>query len=160
LSGHVRGAFDPERTAFEEAEIGLNLRLLVPGRIARAATLSTTYRYVGNPPLFAESVRGSGSNQKIGGTELNQLNWNARIELTSRIRLSYSAVLSLVSGEGFNRNRGLLEYVSKCRCWGIGVSVTQERRQGFGGGFEIRFLGLGDERSNLFDGGIGAGLNL
>ncbi len=160
LSGHVRGAFDPERTAFEEAEIGLNLRLLVPGRIARAATLSTTYRYVGNPPLFAESVRGSGSNQKIGGTELSQLNWNARIELTSRIRLSYSAVFSLVSDEGFIRNRGLLEYVSKCRCWGIGVSVTQERRQGFGGGFEIRFLGLGDERSNLFDGGIGAGLNL
>ena len=159
FSSHVRGAFDPEKPAFEEAEIGLNFHLLVPGRIARRATLGMTYRYLGNPPLFEETTRGAGTTREDGATEVSQLDWTARIELTSRIRLSYSAVFSLVSGEGFIRNRGLLEYVSKCRCWGIGVSVSEERRQGISGGFEIRFLGLGDEKSNLFDGGIGAGLN-
>jgi len=160
VSSHVRAAFDPERAAFEEAEVGLHFRLRVPRRIARAASLNATYRYLGNPPLFAESVRGEQSTQQVGGTELNQVTWTARLELSERVRLSYSAVLSLVSGEGFIRNRGLLEYVSKCRCWGIGVSVSHERRQGYSGGFEIRFLGLGDERSNLFDGGFGTGLNV
>ena len=160
LSGHLRGAFDPEKVAFEEAEIGIKVDLPVRGWIARHASLGTTYRYVGNPPLFAESVRGKDKSKEIGGTELNQLDLNLRIEFTARVRLSYSSVYSLVSGEGFIRNRGLLEYVSKCRCWGIGVSVSHERRDGFRGGFEIRFLGLGDETSSLFDTGFGAGLNL
>ena len=160
FSTHLLGTFNPDRAAFEEAEVGVKLRTLVPGRIARMATLSTTYRYVGQPPLFVESVRGTQSTTEIGGSELSQINWTARLELHARVRLSYSAVLSLVSGEGFIRNRGLVEYVSKCRCWGIGVSLSQERRQGYSGGFQIRFLGLGDDSSNLFDGGLGAGLNL
>jgi hypothetical protein len=91
---------------------------------------------------------------------VNQIDWTLQIELTARVRLSYSSVLSLISGEGFIRNRGLLEYVSKCRCWGVGVIVSHESQDGIRGGFEIRFLGLGDETSSLFDTGFGAGLNL
>lgn len=162
FSSHVLGTFNPERAVFEEAEIGIKMSLLVPGRIARAAMLSATYRYVGDPPLFEESVRGTGNTTELGGTELSQVNWTAQLELHARVRLSYSAVLSLVDGEGFIRNHGLLEYVSKCRCWGIGVSLKQERRQGYSGGFQIRFLGLGDNSSSdsLFDSGLAAGLDL
>ena len=53
----------------------------------------------------------------------------------------------------------VIEYVSKCRCWGVGVSLYQERRIGFGGGFMIRFLGLGDDETELYDGGFGTGLS-
>jgi hypothetical protein len=125
----------------------------------RAARLSTSYRYVSDPPLFAESVRGTESLQEVGANQISQVNWNAQVELTARIRLSYSAVLSLVDGEGFIGNHGLIEYVSKCRCWGIGVSLDHERRQGFSAGLEIRFMGLGDERSNLFDSGLRVGIS-
>ena len=158
LSSHVLATFNPETAVFEEGEIGLKFNLLVTGPFVRAVKLSTTYRYVANPPLFAEFVRGTESIEQVGATQVSQVTWNAQVELTSRIRLSYSAVLSLVSDEGFIRNDGLLEYVSKCRCWGIGLSIAQERRQGFSGGLEIRFMGLGDERSNLFDSGIRAGV--
>ena len=159
ISSHVRGTFNPESALFEEGEVGMNVSTLIPGPYVRAARLSTTYRYVANPPLFAEYVRGTESIQESGATQVSQVYWNAQVELTGRVRLSYSAVLSLVSGEGFIGQHGLVEYVSKCRCWGLGVSLDHERRQGFSGGFEIRFMGLGDERSNLFDSGLRAGVS-
>jgi len=159
FSSYARATFNPESALFEEVEIGLNMSVLVPGDFVRAARLSTNYRYVSDPPLFAESVRGTETFQDVGATQISQVYWNAQLELTARIRLSYSAVLSLVDGEGFIGQHGLVEYVSKCRCWGIGVSLDHERRQGFSGGVEIRFMGLGDERSNLFDSGLRAGVS-
>ena len=159
VSARVRGAFNPETARLREGEVGLTLRLPEAIGFIRGASLTTNYRYRGSLPRFFESFRGESSSGGNGDSELNQLDWSARVELTSRIRLSYRAVYSLAEDGGFVRNRGLVEYVSKCRCWGVGAVVTQERHQGFGGGFQIRFLGLGDERSNLFDGGFGAGLN-
>ncbi len=158
-SARVRGAFNPETARLREGEVGLTLRLPTPVRFIRGASFTTNYRYRGSLPRFFESFRGESSSGGNGNSELNQLDWNARIELTARIRVSYRGVYSFAEAGGFIRNRGLVEYVSKCRCWGVGAMVVQERRQGFGGGFQIRFLGLGDERSNLFDGGFGAGLN-
>jgi lipopolysaccharide assembly outer membrane protein LptD (OstA) len=159
FSSYARATFNPESALFEEGEIGMSMSVLVPGDFVRAARLSTNYRYVSDPPLFAESVRGTESFQDVGATQISQVYWNAQVELTARIRLSYSAVLSLLDGEGFIGQHGLVEYVSKCRCWGVGVSLDHERRQGFSGGIEIRFMGLGDERSNLFDSGLRAGVS-
>ena len=127
--------------------------------MANNANLGGRYRYLRRLPLFLETVRGDLSTQRIGNTELNQLDLSGRIEFTARVRLTYRSVYSFVDNE-FIRNQGILEYVSKCKCWGIGASVNHERRQGFSGGFEIRFLGLGEEKSNLFEGGFGAGINL
>lgn len=159
VSGRLRGAFNPETAVVKEGEAEVNMRLPVPQWLANSATLGARYRYVGRLPLFFETVRGDLSTQRVGNTELNQLDLSGRIEFSARIRLTYRSVYSLVDNE-FIRNRGILEYVSKCKCWGVGASVNHERRQGFGGGFEIRFLGLGEEKSNLFEGGFGAGLNL
>jgi lipopolysaccharide assembly outer membrane protein LptD (OstA) len=160
FSSEVRSTFNPETTAFEEAELGVGLSSLVPGPLLHAFSLNTTYRYVGSPPQFLETLEGTTSTREIGDTELNQLSWAAKLLVTDRVRLSYRAVFSLVSDEGFIKNQGMIEYVSKCRCWGLGVTVSQQRRQGFRGGFEVRFLGLGDDGGSLFDKGLGAGLNL
>jgi lipopolysaccharide assembly outer membrane protein LptD (OstA) len=159
ISSRLRAVFNPETARLSEGEVGLTLQLPVPKIIFRAATLGTIYRYRNSLPRFAESV--SGSPSSIGDTDskLSQLNMTTQIELTARIRLSYRGVYSFTSDSGFIRNRGLLEYVSKCRCWGVGAAVFHDRDQGVGGGFEIRFLGLGDERSNIFDTGFGTGLN-
>ncbi|MFK7897460.1 MAG: LPS-assembly protein LptD [Myxococcota bacterium] len=159
VSGRLRGAFNPETVAVKEGEAEFNVQLPVPRWLANNARVGARYRYLRRLPLFFEIVRGDLSTQKVGNSELNQLDLSGRIELSSRIRVTYRSVYSLIDNE-FIRQRGLVEYVSKCKCWGIGASVNLERRQGFGGGFEIRFLGLGEEKSNLFDGGFGAGLNL
>ena len=159
VSGRLRGAFNPETAAVKEGEAQINVSLPVPSWLANNANLGGRYRYLRRLPLFLETVRGDLSTQRIGNTELNQLDLSGRIEFTARVRLTYRSVYSFVDNE-FIRNQGILEYVSKCKCWGIGASVNHERRQGFSGGFEIRFLGLGEEKSNLFEGGFGAGINL
>jgi hypothetical protein len=160
LSSRVRAVFNPETAQFSEGQVGLNLIVPLPPRIFRSTVLSTTYRYRDPLPRFTESQRGASSNVRNRDEELSQIDWTARVELTARIRLTYQGIYSLGDSSGFVRNRGIIEYVSKCRCWGIGASVQQERDQGISGGFEIRFMGLGDEKSNLFDGGFGTGFNL
>ncbi len=160
LGSRIRGTFNPESKAVKEGEAELALGLPIEESWVRRVDLSTRYRYLRRLPEFFETVRGDTSSQRAGDTVLNQLDLNARLELTARIRLSYRTIYSLADKkQGFLRNRGMVEYVSKCRCWGVAAEVFQERRADFGGGFQIRFLGLGDEESNLFDGGIGAGLN-
>jgi len=160
VGSRVRGAFNPETRAVKEGEAELNLTLPVENAWIRRMDLSTRYRYLRRLPEFFETVRGDTSSQRVGDTVLNQLDLNARLELSARIRISYRTIYSLADKkEGFLRNRGMLEYVSKCRCWGVAAEVFQERRADIGAGFQIRFLGLGDDESNLFDRGIGAGLN-
>lgn len=160
VGARVRGTFNPESKAVKEGEAELALGLPIEESWVRRVDFSTRYRYLRRLPEFFETVRGDTSSQRAGDTVLNQLDLNARLELTARVRLSYRTIYSLPDRkQGFLRNRGMIEYVSKCRCWGVAAEVFQERRADFGGGFQIRFLGLGDEESNLFDGGIGAGLN-
>lgn len=160
LGSRVRGAFNPETRAVKEGEGELNLTLPVQNAWVRRMDVSTRYRYLRRLPEFFETVRGDTSSQRVGDTVLNQIDLNARLELSARIRISYRTIYSLADKkEGFLRNRGMLEYVSKCRCWGVAAEVFQERRADIGAGFQIRFLGLGDDESNLFDRGIGAGLN-
>lgn len=160
LGSRVRGAFNPETRAVKEGEAEFNLKLPVENAWIRRMDVSTRYRYLRRLPEFFETVRGDTSSQRVGDTVLNQIDLDARLELSARIRISFRTIYSLADKkEGFLRNRGMLEYVSKCRCWGVAAEVFQERRADIGAGFQIRFLGLGDDESNLFDRGIGAGLN-
>jgi len=159
LSSRLRGVFDPESALVEAGEAELELQLPSPFAWLRHATLASRYRYLRRAPQFFESFRGETGQPRNGDAVLNQIDVTSRVELAARIRLSYSTVYSINAGK-FLRNRGGVEYASKCRCWGIGVFVQQELRQGWGGGLELRFLGLGDDSTNLFDTGFGAGVNL
>jgi len=157
ISIRARGAFDPEKVEVQEGEIGFEFQVPGVDRLVRSAHLGTNYRYRSQLPRFAESVRGNPSSTGNGDSVLNQLIANATVELTERIRLRYQLIYSFADNSGLILGRGILDYVSKCRCWGVGLSVFQERRQGVGGGIEIRFLGLGDGKGSLFDSGIGFG---
>lgn len=158
FSSRVRGAFNPESKAVKEGEAEIGLNVPFDDAFLRNLVLSARYRYLRRLPDFFETVRGITSTSQQGDSALNQIDLDSKIELTARIRFTYRAVYSLVD-DGFIRNRGMIEYVSKCRCWGVGVGLYQERRVGFGGGLMIRFLGLGDDDTELFDGGFGSGLN-
>lgn len=160
MSSRLRAVFNPESARFSEGQVGLDLQVPLPPTIFRSTLLSTTYRYRDPLPRFSESEVGASSNVRNSDGKLSQIEWTARLELTARIRLTYEGVYSLDDSSGFIRNRGLVEYASKCRCWGVGASIFHERDQGFGGGLQIRFIGLGDEKSSLFDGGYGTGFNL
>jgi len=160
LSGRLRGSFNPESRAFREGEAQLGLDLPFEDGWLNRLGLVGRYRYLRRLPEFLESERGSPSTRDFGDSELNQIDLTTSVQLFSRIRLSYSTIFSLSAGEGLIRQQGLLEYVSRCRCWGVGFVVQEESRQGFSGGFSIRFLGLGDEAGNLFGNGLGFGLGI
>ena len=162
IGGRVRAVFDPEAVAFEEGGVELSLALASETRFIRRASLVGGYRYVGRPPLFFESDDYNSNNFENGGeSALNQVDFQIQTELAWRIRLTYAAIYGLEGdASGFIRNRGMVEYVSKCRCWGFGVQLDYENRGDFQGGFTIRFLGLGDDRGNLFDSGVATGINL
>ncbi|HKK49994.1 MAG TPA: LPS assembly protein LptD, partial [Myxococcota bacterium] len=160
LGGRLRGSFNPESLAVREGEAELNLQLPLEVDWIDRFTLFGRYRYLRRLPEFVETQRGSPSTRSVGDTELNQVDLSTSLQVFTRIRLSYSAIFSLVNDEGLIRQQGLVEYVSKCRCWGIGLALQEESRQGFSAGFSIRFLGLGDGAGDLFGGGFGAGLQL
>jgi hypothetical protein len=40
------------------------------------------------------------------------------------------------------------------------VTIAQRRRDGVSAGIQIRFMGLGDQRGGLFDGGFGTGVSV
>lgn len=162
FSGRVRAAFDPEAVAFEEGGASLAITTTSATSFLRRSSFAGGYRYLRRPPVFFETdVSDASSFRGSGESELNQVDFTFQVELAWRIRLTYSAIYGLTeAARGFIRNSGTIEYVSKCRCWGIGVQLDQENRDGIQAGFMIRFLGLGDERSNLFDSGLATGVSL
>ena len=61
------------------------------------------------------------------------------------------------SSSGRIGNRGLLQFVSGCKCWAIQAEVAEDRRRGVRFGLRYTLLGLGDDSANPFSssGGIG-----
>jgi hypothetical protein len=156
----VRAAFDPESVTFGEGEVELNAARRFEDAFVRRLELGFRYRYLRQVPNFQETNRGFAQSAS-GDGQVNQLVINERIELSARWRLSHAMIYSLAPGSegGVLTNEGTVEYVSKCRCWGVGVSVFKERRAGVGAGLQIRFLGLGDQDQGLFDSGLGTRFN-
>lgn len=156
----VRGAVDLEQGEVAEGEVGLNATKRFTNAFVREVRVGSGYRYRRRVPNFLETNRGVAQSQRTAD-EVNQLNLRTRIELAARWRFSHSMIYSLVPGQdrGVITNEGTVEYVSKCRCWGIGLSIFEERRAGLGAGIQIRFLGLGDETGGLFDRGLGTRFN-
>jgi LPS-assembly protein len=160
IGGRLRGSFNPQSVAVREGEAELVLNVPVSNAFVERLELVGRYRYLRRLPFFIEADRQSPTVESAGDSVLNQIDLTARIELFSRFRLSYSTIYSLDADSGAIRNQGLVEYVSGCRCWGVGVYVEEQRRQGWRGGFSIRFLGLGDEQGSLFGSGFGAGVGI
>jgi LPS-assembly protein len=73
-----------------------------------------------------------------------QLEANIEVKLVDQIRLGYYGRYDQEGG-GFIENRGLLRFISDCRCWsidvGVGERVNPDRRQFL---ISFNFSGLGD----------------
>jgi lipopolysaccharide assembly outer membrane protein LptD (OstA) len=105
------------------------------------------YRYLHDVPKFFEDFEDS-SDRFDDFTEdfkrINQIGVFTRYAFTEQwagfYRVAYSFEDTLLI-----KNRGGVEYMSKCRCWAAGVELGYTRSKGFEVNLMYRLLGLGDD---------------
>ena len=153
----VVAAFDPGAPALDEGGWDLDFVKRFNNPWVRRIRLGLGYRYRRPIPIFLQSNRGIGS---LPDTDkVSQIDLRSQIQITSRVQFRTSTVFKIAAENEFIRNQGVIEYVSKCRCWAIGATVAVDRVDDVSGGLTIRFMGLGDGVNGLMDGGLGFGLN-
>ena len=86
---------------------------------------------------------------------INQVRGGVSLDLTERWSVSYGAAYS-IEGNRSLANQGLVEYLSRCGCWALGVEIKEDRKRGVDAKVVYRVLGLGGEpprsRPYLLDG--------
>lgn len=158
LPGHGFGTrfiagFDPDRPRFDEG--------LVEGgwSSAEGHDLAISYRYLHDLPRFFESFRSAPDRfQEFDGNfdRVNQIGTSARVALTRSWALTYSLAYSFESSLWLG-NTGGVEYLSRCRCWAVRVEAQHDRTRGFTYNFYYRLVGLGEDTTRPFAGGVGRG---
>ena len=86
---------------------------------------------------------------------INQIRGGVALDLTQRWSIRYGAAYSL-EGNLSLANQGLIEYLSRCGCWALGVQISEDRKRGVDAKIVYRLVGLGGEppadRPALLDG--------
>ncbi len=139
--------FDPTRARFDDAWLEGSWSLPDLGPSAgNYATLR--YRYLRDLPTLAPNVSAPVSQVDVGlGTRL-----------FSRFVLRYGITYDVGSADRTPRrltNGGLVAYLSRCRCWGVGLEVREEAGRDVFVGVRYTLLGLGDPRRNPLAGDAG-----
>ena len=156
ISARAVLAFDPEAAAVDEGGVDLVFQRRLDLFLMRRLTFNAGYRYRRMIPPVLENNRGIVEIGELGA--VNQIIWRVGVELTSRFRVRYSSVYKLAERDEFIRNEVTAEYVSKCRCWSIGATIAEDRRDQIRGALMFRLIGLGDGKENLFNSGFGTGV--
>jgi lipopolysaccharide assembly outer membrane protein LptD (OstA) len=137
--------YDADKTEVDEGLFGLGWTS------PEGHDLFVGYRYLRNIPKFFENYpfdeRLDKGKQPFD--HVNQLSLAARIALTRSWALSYDSIYSLESSV-FLRNRGGIEYLSKCKCWAVQALISDERTRGLSFNLQYRLLGLGDDTVRPF----------
>jgi lipopolysaccharide assembly outer membrane protein LptD (OstA) len=106
--------------------------------------LSLEYRYLRDIPTFFEDFSLGGA--RLDGfreiSAVNQVSGATKFALTKRWTLRYRANYSFDENLLLSHS-GSLEYFSKCKCWGIGVEISDDRNRGVRYNVLYRFVGLG-----------------
>jgi lipopolysaccharide assembly outer membrane protein LptD (OstA) len=105
------------------------------------------YRYLRDAPALFEAF--PTQNRRFDPFEgafdkINQIDGGVRIELTRSWAVGYRFAYS-IERTVLVANRGYVEYVSRCDCWGLALELGASR--GHGVSFNVRYylLGLGDD---------------
>jgi len=145
--------FDPEAVAVSEAAARIGYRH------DRGHELALRYRYVRDIPRFFEDFRNSSQrfdDYESGVDHINQISAFVRIALSEQWSVHYRGAYEFESGLML-KNRGGIDYVSSCRCWGAGAEVGYSRSRGVRFNLSYHFLGLGDDLSHGGPVGFGSG---
>jgi len=109
--------------------------------------LSLSYRFVDRIPRFFEQFQTDLDRLddfKKGFKQVNQVELNGRWAVTPQWALTYSLGYAFESAI-FLRQRGGVEYTSRCKCWALRVTGDIRRQSGFDLGVSYTLLGLGDD---------------
>ena len=155
--GRVRLAFgyDLEETDIAEGMIEYGWASL------RGHDLRVRYRYLRDIPRFFEDF--GDDDERFDEFEdefdsINQIEFGARWAVTRSWALLYDVRYSFEDSI-FLTHRGGVEYISRCSCWAIRVTVEDDRSRGVEFGVQYVVLGLGDDTVRPFSGGaFGAGM--
>jgi lipopolysaccharide assembly outer membrane protein LptD (OstA) len=146
-TARVNLGFDPE-----EANVG-EILLEAAQAFGAGHRVGLRYRYLRDVPRFFEDfpyVRERFRHVKEEFDHVNQIDLYLRISITESWAVtyvgSYSFERSLVL-----RNRGGIEYFSRCRCWAVRLEIEQDRERGVEFGLFYTLVGLGDDRRRPFE---------
>jgi lipopolysaccharide assembly outer membrane protein LptD (OstA) len=142
--------FDPEDIELDELLVDVSWsdrkRLSVYG----------SYRYLQQIPRFFEDFRFSDDrfdDFKNNFNRVNQANLGLRYQFTpywsSRYEIAYAFEQSILL-----TNRSSVEYLSKCKCWALGLEARQNRQLGFEFNIIYRIVGLGNDPTGFSEGGL------
>jgi lipopolysaccharide export system protein LptA len=141
--------FDPDDANFDEGYAEVRWKL-------PAVSFDAGYRWVRDIPLFFEDFGvGDRFDRSTDVDRINQIRGGVALDLTQRWSIRYGAAYSL-EGNLSLANQGLIEYLSRCGCWALGVQISEDRKRGVDAKVVYRLVGLGGEppadRPALLDG--------
>jgi lipopolysaccharide assembly outer membrane protein LptD (OstA) len=114
------------------------------------------YRWARRIPLFFEDFgAGDRFDDQTDINHINQLRAGVSLDLTAQWSMRYGLAYS-IEGNRVLANQGLVEYLSRCGCWALGLELSQDRTRGVDVKVLYRLVGLGGEpprsRPSLLDG--------
>jgi len=141
--------FDPDAGHFDEGFF--EARWTYPG-----LSFNGGYRWARRIPLVFEDWKiGDRFGQHTEVDHINQVRGGVSVDLTARWSVRYGAAYS-IEGNRALANQGLVEYVSACGCWALGVELKEDTKRGVDAKLVYRLIGLGGEppreRPYLLDG--------
>jgi lipopolysaccharide assembly outer membrane protein LptD (OstA) len=132
-------SFDPEEARADEAlaQIGW--------RHPDGHGVSIGYRFVRRiPDVFENFLHGDRYDNYSELEHINQADAALQLVLLSRWTLAYRIAYSF-DQDLLIANRGLIEYLSRCRCWALGAELSADRASGIEVRVVYRLMGLGRE---------------
>jgi lipopolysaccharide assembly outer membrane protein LptD (OstA) len=146
-TGRLSFGFDPEDAAVDEALLEVAQAFQAGHRVG------VRYRYLRDVPSFFEDFPYARERFKHVKTDFDHVN---QIDLYLRVSITQSWAASYVGSYSFERslvlrNRGGIEYFSRCRCWAVRLEVEQDRERGVQFNLLYTLAGLGDDRRSPFE---------
>ena len=132
-------SFDPEKARADEAlaQIGW--------RHPDGHGLSIGYRFVRRiPDVFEDYLFGERFDNYRDLEHINQADAGLQMVLLSRWTLAYRIAYSFDQNLMI-ANRGIIEYLSRCRCWALGAELRADRARGVEVKVVYRLMGLGQQ---------------
>ena len=107
--------------------------------------LDAGYRWAREIPLFFEDFA-IGERFEAGRDvdHIHQIQGGTKLDLTEQWSVGYRFAYS-IEGNLLLANQGIVEYLSRCKCWALGLRLSQDRSRGIDVSLEYRLVGFGGE---------------
>ena len=106
--------------------------------------LQAGYRWARDiPEVFEAFGAGDRFDERTEIDHIQQLEGGLALDLTARWSLRYRIAYS-IEGDLSLTNQGVIEYLSRCECWAVGVQLSEDRTRGIDARLVYRLVGFGE----------------